>query len=104
MSHFVICTNSKIGGSAGASVLERNAITDYLKFKGWPVWHWFEDVWFTVDASETTATGTLRDELRAIIDDRTHILVLKVHPLAHSGFGPKAGWPWMNENNWGNGE
>jgi hypothetical protein len=103
MKHFIVCTNSAIAGDAGANAAERNAITDRLKAKGWPVWHWFEDVWLVVDPLGETRPVTLREELRSLIDSRTFILVMQIDPLAFSGFGNAEGWPWMIEN-WGKSE
>ena len=103
MSNFIICTNSAVGGNAGATTIERNAITEHLKAKGWPVWHWFEDVWLAVDESEETTPRELREELRSLIDEKTFILIMQVEPVAFSGYGRKDGWPWMKEN-WGRSE
>jgi hypothetical protein len=103
MSRYVICTNSAVGGNAGANAEERNAITDHLKAKGWQVWHWFEDVWLTVDELDESSPRELREELRSLIDERTFILIMAVEPVAFSGFGSKQGWTWMR-GNWGRSE
>ena len=103
MKHFIVCTNSAVGGEAGANAAERNSITEYLKQNNRPVWHWFEDIWLVLDQSEESHPKKLRDELRALIDQRTHIVVMEIEPEAFSGFGNTKGWPWMSEY-WGRSE
>jgi len=80
MKNFIVCTSSATGGAAGASAVERNTITNYLKAKGWSVWHWFEDTWLVVDQIGDSRPSELRDELRAIINAGTLILVMEIVP------------------------
>ncbi|HTX39388.1 MAG TPA: hypothetical protein VME43_30430 [Bryobacteraceae bacterium] len=103
MKKFIVCTSSATGAPSGANVIQRNIITAYLKRKEWPVWHWFENIWLTVDESGEGTPSGLRDELRRLIGQGTFILVMEVEPTAFSGFGSKDGWPWMMQH-WGKSE
>jgi hypothetical protein len=99
MSQFIIATNN-------ATVPQRNAITEYIQSKGWPLWHHFEDLWLVatspldVPDADNTTSQTIKTELEALpaIGPATYLLVIKVskstQPMTHFGFGPKAGWEW----------
>jgi|HubBroStandDraft_4_1064222.scaffolds.fasta_scaffold726531_2 hypothetical protein len=101
---FIICTNTARGPGAGTSALDRNNITRYLESKGWPTWHWFEDLWLTVIPSYSVTPAQLRQELSALIGPTKFILIMKVDgQIDFSGYGAKAGWEWMAEN-WGDPE
>jgi len=100
---FIICTNSAVGPAYGANATDRNKITSYFEAKKWDVWHWFEDVWLVVNPSDQAMqTNALRDELQALFAPlQRHLLVIEIgNPAHYSGWGPKDGWPWMQEK-WG---
>jgi hypothetical protein len=99
----MICTNSAMGPTYGASAEQRNQITSFLQVKGWEVWHWFEDLWFVVVPNGSVTPKGLREEIStSILGNTKYILVLDVSggQIVYSGFGNKDGWPWMAEK-WG---
>jgi hypothetical protein len=96
--YFVICTDSTESGENAVTERERNRITRLLHAKGWHVWHWFEDVWLTVNPTDQYYSAyDLNHELREKIEDERYILVMQVAPMDHAGFGPSRGWTWTNK-------
>lgn len=97
--HFFICTNSvSEDPDEVCSADERNRITQMLEKRGWPVWHWFEDVWLTVNPKNPISVNTLTRELRKAIGKQRVILVTQIQPISLDGYGPKPGWIWTREN------
>lgn len=100
MSQFIIATNN-------ANALQRNAITEHVKSKGWAFWHHFEDFWMlkTTDFDLTTSQQ-LWAELTSIpiIGNNTYMLVIRLakpgEPMTHFGYGPAAAWEWTKQY-WG---
>ncbi len=94
MIRFIIATNN-------ATAEQRNAITDFVKEKGWAFWHHFEDFWMVVtdDYSHMTSKQ-LFNELTDIpvIGKQFYIIVIRMagqdQPMTHFGFGPPKGWEW----------
>ena len=94
----IISTNSAAGDPVGATASERDAITGFLKGRGWEFWHWFEDLWLVVVPAglPQVAPDVLRDDLRGLLPSRgRHLLIINVDDGVHAGFGPAVVWPWM---------
>lgn len=99
---FIICTNGQPASANAPTPDDRNKITRLFEAKeGWQVWHWFSDVWLIVDPFDSTTPRQLSDELRALLGEPKHVLVMKIEgAIGFSGYGPPDGWPWMSTN-WG---
>jgi hypothetical protein len=100
MSQFIIATNN-------ANAIQRNAVTEYVKSKGWAYWHHFEDLWmFTTAQNDVATSQQIFNELTNIseIGKTTYIIVIRLakpgQPMTHFGFGPAAGWDWTKQY-WG---
>lgn len=100
MNQFIIATNL-------ASAIQRNAITNYLKSKGWAYWHHFEDLWMVaINDPDTITSQQLFNDITSIpvIGKQTYILIIRLpkpgQPMTHCGFGPTDGWTWTKEY-WG---
>ena len=81
---------------------QRDVVTDYIRDKGWKVWHWVADLWLLADVPPEASPGTLWADLTASPSLRSAKgLVMRVDPeLTHWGGNDPASWVWMKEN-WG---
>jgi hypothetical protein len=99
-TRFIICTNGHPGPSAPTPE-ERNKITRFFEAKGWQVWHWFDDIWLTVDPLESTKVKDLANEMRLLLGATKQVVVMQIEgQIKYSGYAPRDGWPWMRKN-WG---
>lgn len=85
----------------------KDAITNYLRAKGWPIWHWFENLWLLSNVPDNVTAQSLSEEILALIAPiapgplTSHIVIdASDKPSAYFGRGPKEGWEWMLQN-WG---
>jgi hypothetical protein len=96
VSRFVVLTDSSTVDNDA-----RNAITAYLKGKGWQVWHWFGDVWLVDAAPNRIDLNALRLEMTSVMPIIRHLIVMSVEgELALSGIVPAEAIPWINLH-WG---
>lgn len=105
MSQFIIATDS-------ASAVQRNAITDHVKSKGWAFWHHFDGFWMVatsdygvVDYNKTTSEQLYNELMKLpVIGTTISLLVIRLpdkgSPMTHFGYGPKPGWEWAKRY-WG---
>src|SRR5580704_5705706 len=100
MNRFIIATNN-------ASAVQKNAITEHLKSKGWAFWHHFEDFWMVAtNPLDFTTSQQLWTELGDIpsVGRQTFMIVIRMsesgQPMTHFGFGPPQGWEWTRQY-WG---
>jgi len=76
---------------------QRDAITAFVKAKGFGFWHWVGNAWLlSTDAKEWTAEK-LRDELRTLASGPL-LLVLEVKGGTWSAFGTKGRFDWLHKN------
>jgi hypothetical protein len=86
----------------GASAPQQNALTEFIRAKGWQLWHWFNDIWLVTGIPEETSIEILRDEIYEIPTIKgCYLLIMKFRgDISYSGWANPEGWPWMKEN-WG---
>jgi hypothetical protein len=90
----IIVTNSAVTQTAA-----RNALTVFLEAKGWPVWHWFEDLWLIDKVPANIDTKELRLEILRAIPSLLHILILSAEgSINRSGRVPLESVEWFKEH------
>jgi hypothetical protein len=70
-------------------------LTGYLEGKGWPVWHWLEDLWLVVTSDETVTVLQIREEIQEAVSETINVVVLEVANSKLAGHLPKASVPWL---------
>jgi hypothetical protein len=82
---------------------QRDAISAFLRAKGWDVWHWIDDLWLVHDAPPEIGPRELWRDL--ITSDPTLVPIkgLILRPgsgLLYWGGNATGSWPWLLEK-WG---
>lgn len=81
----------------GGTAEQCNALTYYLKGRGYHWWHWLEDVWLLADVPPDVTPRTLWEELNSLpaLAD-TRVLVARADGAAtYYGVLPKDAHAWM---------
>jgi len=55
---------------------QEKLVTEYMKQKKLPWWHWVGDTWFAVDQAGLYSATTLRDDLMKIVKERLIVIEL----------------------------
>jgi hypothetical protein len=85
--------------SSRADVGAKNALTAFLEAKGWPVWHWFDDLWLIDEAPEQIDLPALRAEILRAIPTLGIILIMSAEGLInHAGLVPGDSVQWFKEH------
>jgi CRISPR/Cas system-associated endoribonuclease Cas2 len=72
-----------------------NALYDKIKSLGqW--FHPLESVWFL--QSSLYGVDTISEQLRTVMDNNDHILVVNITNQSHQGWLPKTAWEWLREH------
>jgi hypothetical protein len=97
VNRFIVATNN-------ANTIQKNAITEVIKNKGWGFWHHFEEFWMVATQdTDMTTSKQLYDELSGLpsIGGQLYMVVMRLpnspaEQPTFSGFGPKSGWEWTD--------
>jgi hypothetical protein len=84
------------------NVIQRNAVTEFIRAKGWKVWHWIEDLWLLTDVPPEVSPRTLWDDLiQAPTLKVAKGLVMRLDSeMKYWGGNDPESWEWMKQN-WG---
>jgi hypothetical protein len=94
MRRLIIVTDSAVIGAA-----TRDAITAFLRGKGWSVWHWFADLWLIDQAPMDVNFGLLREEIIKTIPGIVHLMIMSADgKMDHAGTVPSASIEWIKEH------
>ena len=95
----ILCTDSGADVRGAATAAERDAVTAHLHARGWPVWHWFQDVWLVVAPADVDLTALRQAVSGQMTTPERHVLLIDADDAAHlTGVGPFNAWPWIREN------
>lgn len=94
MNRFIVTLN--VG-----TVEQRNAVTEIFRMKGWPLWHWMEDVWLLAKVPESINAKEITEILmeHPVIGKKAHLVLRIPQGSAAPYWGqchPDA-WKWMKE-------
>lgn len=81
---------------------QQDALTNFVKAKGWNFWHWFESTWLLHDVPESITSKQIAEEIDAtpLLSGKSIIAMKVSGPIDYWGRSPKESWDWMQEN-WG---
>src|SRR5260221_6827461 len=85
-----------------AEAEQRDAISIYLKSRGFGYWHWMPDLWLLTTTDSAFTAESIRDVVMNVAPS-VNIFVMSVdHPpprgMVWSAASPKEWWEWLNKN------
>ncbi len=81
---------------------QQDAITNYIRNRGWRVWHWLADVWLLADVPASVSPKSLWSDLIAVpaLESARGFVMTTGNDATYWGSIDGRCWDWMSEY-WG---
>jgi hypothetical protein len=79
-----------------ATKAEQDVVTNWLKTTPLEFWHYLSDLWLVADGQDQHTTITIRDQLKALLPQKTVLILTIDQAEAWAARGPVEKFKWLH--------